>query len=124
MGGSGCALVSSTLSKLGAQVFATDLKPFVAHVEYNLSLNRAPETETLPTSRSQALDWGDLASRRALRDELGENGADVIFAANCIYCRDVVPDFLGAVKSLAGPRTMAFIRVSLIRQRTRLVLWL
>lgn len=107
--GSGCGLVSSTLARLGAQVFATDLEPFVPHLEYNLSFNPTPPAEATPAPRCLAFDWGDLASRTATRKEIGDSGADAIFAANCIYGREIVPDFLGAVAALAGPTTLAFM---------------
>eukprot|EP00933_Yihiella_yeosuensis_P044436 TRINITY_DN39563_c0_g1_i1.p1 TRINITY_DN39563_c0_g1~~TRINITY_DN39563_c0_g1_i1.p1 ORF type:complete len:314 (+),score=65.93 TRINITY_DN39563_c0_g1_i1:53-943(+) len=104
--GSGCALVSSALLKMGARVCATDLEQLLEHISYNLSLNAAPSSEEYQTF---SLDWGDAGSRMALRERLGPGGADAIFAANCVYAHDTAVPFLATVKALSGPETLALM---------------
>lgn len=106
--GSGCGLVSSTVMQLGAHAVATDLEPFLDHLRCNLELNTPREADAGSFS-CQTYDWGDEEMRTQLRAELGVNGADAVFAANCIYDRAVIPLFLEAIAAVAGPDTLAFM---------------
>jgi len=104
--GSGCGLVSSALLKMGASIVATDLSELLPHLEYNISLNASAGCSDW---KVQALNWGSSSDREALRSKLGADGADAIFAANCVYSRDTVEMFLTTLKALSGPETLALM---------------
>mmetsp|Transcript_101456 Transcript_101456/g.322391 ORF Transcript_101456/g.322391 Transcript_101456/m.322391 type:complete len:290 (-) Transcript_101456:55-924(-) len=106
--GAGCGLVSSTLMQLGARVIATDLEPFIDHLQSNIRLNVPPE-EHAGSCSCRTFDWGDADMRRQLRDELGESGAEAVFAANCIYDHEVIPLFIEAIAATAGSSTLVFM---------------
>ncbi|CAK9015389.1 unnamed protein product [Durusdinium trenchii] len=104
--GSGCGLVSSALLQMGASVIATDLAEILPHLRYNLSLN---DCEGCADWHVQALNWGSLSDRSALRAKMRHDGADAIFAANCVYSRDTVEMFLSTLQGLSGPQTLALM---------------
>eukprot|EP00913_Durusdinium_trenchii_P026474 g24840.t1 len=132
--GSGCGLVSSALLQMGASVIATDLAEILPHLRYNLSLN---DCEGCADWHVQALNWGSLSEtcpqmlqghhgkaevtriksqksldaedRSALRAKMRHDGADAIFAANCVYSRDTVEMFLSTLQGLSGPQTLALM---------------
>ncbi|CAE7325160.1 unnamed protein product [Symbiodinium pilosum] len=106
--GAGCCLVSSALMKLGASVIATDLPELLPHMEYNLQLNQ----EGPPARgswRAEPLNWDSAEERDRLAAMLGADGADAIFAANCVYGRDTVNMFLTTMLALSGKQTLALM---------------
>jgi len=108
--GSGCGLVSGALVRLGARVVATEQAgAFLEHLRWNVGLNTLAETPP-GNARCEALDWGDDSSCRRLRELVGsEEGADGIFAANCVYDCALVEPFFGAVAAISGPQTQFFM---------------
>ncbi|CAE7559424.1 PHR [Symbiodinium sp. CCMP2456] len=106
--GAGCCLVSSVLMKLGAAVVATDLPELLPHMEYNLKLNDEGGS-ALGRWAVDSLNWDSAEARVKLRGRLGNNGADAIFATNCVYGRDTVDMFLSTMFALSGPRTLALM---------------
>lgn len=106
--GAGCCLVSSVLMKLGAAVIATDLPELLPHMEYNLQLNDEGGS-LLGRWAVDSLNWDSTEARVKLRGRLGNNGADAIFATNCVYGRDTVDMFLSTMFALSGPCTLALM---------------
>lgn len=104
--GSGCGLVSSTLLKLGARVFATDLPELLPHLEYNLKLNSEASSSRYSV---RALDWASQAAREELQRSMSSGRAKGIFAANCIYDHEAVRPFLSTIMAFSGPETVAIM---------------
>eukprot|EP00439_Symbiodinium_sp_Y106_P044972 s2127_g5.t1 len=96
------------LMKLGAAVVATDLPELLPHMEYNLQLNDEGGS-ALGRWAVDSLNWDSAEARDKLRAKLGDNGADAIFATNCVYGRDTVHMFLSTMFALSGPRTLALM---------------
>lgn len=112
--GTGCAIVSATLSHLlpYARVVATDLEDAKEVAEKNLERNRFQKIDRgdlMPSDSSfETLDWTEPLSGRA-----AERRWDLILVADCTYNSDVVPDLVKTLRALVDSSPEVMIAVAL-----------
>lgn len=118
--GTGCGIVSATLSYLlpYARFIATDLEEAKDIAEKNLARNRTEEIDRIdPTqnkhlpdadSSYEVLDWTE-----ELIGRVAERKWDLIVVADCTYNSDVVPDLVKTLRRLADRSPEVLIAVSL-----------
>lgn len=118
--GTGCAIVSATLSHClpYARVIATDLEEAKDVAVKNLSRNRTKEIDRneptedkhLPGADSsyEVLDWTEELGGR-----VAERNWDLILVADCTYNSDVVPDLVQTLRHLVNRSPEVLIAVAL-----------
>lgn len=118
--GTGCGIVSATLSYLlpHARVIATDLAEAKDIAEKNLTTNRTEaidridptQNKHLPDADSsyEVLDWTEELSGR-----VAEKKWDLILVADCTYNSDVVPDLVKTLRRLVNRSPEVLIAVAL-----------
>lgn len=112
--GTGCAIVSATLSYLlpYARVVATDLEDAKEVAEKNLEENRIQDIDRgnmVPSDSSfETLDWTEPLSGRAAARRW-----DLILVADCTYNSDVVPDLVKTLRRLVNGSPEVMIAVAL-----------